>query len=101
MQPYLGHDTHAHTLLPVQGCNVPIQTSLDSGHSVQSNIFYIIEAGGTHPCLCRVLAGFVGHGLMLPPISVVLHASGSQGNCHQPPVQANLFAYMKRCVPVP
>jgi PKD repeat protein/type 1 glutamine amidotransferase len=52
LQYMLGHDEHAHPLQQKTGCSGSIQTSLDSGHSGDANIFAVLEAtytdlGGT------------------------------------------------------
>ncbi len=44
LQYYLGHDEHGHPLQNQTGCTGTIQTSLDSGHGAEANVFAIFEA---------------------------------------------------------
>ncbi|WP_204046448.1 PKD domain-containing protein, partial [Acrocarpospora phusangensis] len=44
IQAYLGHDSHGHPLDQHQGCEGTIQTLSDSGHGIDDNLFYILEA---------------------------------------------------------
>ena len=43
-QPALGHDTHAHPLDEVQGCEGAFTTLSDAGHGGTVNVFYVLEA---------------------------------------------------------
>ncbi|MFF5115014.1 ThuA domain-containing protein [Streptosporangium sp. NPDC000509] len=47
IQAYLGHDSHGHPLDQHQGCEGTIQTLSDSGHGIDDNLFYILEASYT------------------------------------------------------
>ncbi|WP_436759233.1 ThuA domain-containing protein [Streptosporangium sp. V21-05] len=44
IQAYLGHDSHGHPLDQHEGCEGTIQTLSDSGHGIDDNLFYILEA---------------------------------------------------------
>ncbi|RKR86272.1 glucose/arabinose dehydrogenase [Micromonospora pisi] len=63
LQYLLGHDEHAHPLQQKTGCSGSIQTSLDSGHGGDANIFAVLEAtytdlggpGGAAPLTGRSL----------------------------------------------
>jgi PKD repeat protein/type 1 glutamine amidotransferase len=44
LQYLLGHDEHAHPLQQKTGCSGSIQTSQDSGHGGDANIFAVLEA---------------------------------------------------------
>ncbi|WP_083949939.1 ThuA domain-containing protein [Herbidospora yilanensis] len=44
IQAYLGHDSHGHPLDQHEGCAGTIQTLTDSGHGIDDNLFYILEA---------------------------------------------------------
>ncbi len=44
IQAYLGHDSHGHPLDQHEGCEGTIQTLTDSGHGIDDNLFYILEA---------------------------------------------------------
>ncbi|GAA1024344.1 hypothetical protein Aple_099890 [Acrocarpospora pleiomorpha] len=44
LQAYLGHDSHGHPLDQHTGCEGTIQTLTDSGHGVDDNLFYVLEA---------------------------------------------------------
>ena len=51
-QPALGHDQHAHPLQQYRGCQVPVQTLADNGHTVNDQMFYVLDStytdrGGT------------------------------------------------------
>ncbi|MFD0577866.1 ThuA domain-containing protein [Dactylosporangium darangshiense] len=47
LQYLLGHDEHAHPLQQQAGCSGSIQTSLDSGHGADANLFAVLEASYT------------------------------------------------------
>ncbi|WP_098464169.1 ThuA domain-containing protein [Isoptericola jiangsuensis] len=40
----LGHDSHAHPMEELTGCEGTLQTARDEGHGIESNIFWVIEA---------------------------------------------------------
>ncbi|WP_459805221.1 ThuA domain-containing protein [Herbidospora sp. RD11066] len=44
LQAYLGHDSHGHPLDQKAGCSGTIQTLSDSGHGINDNLYYILEA---------------------------------------------------------
>ncbi len=44
LQAYLGHDSHGHPLDQKSGCEGTIQTLSDSGHGINDNLYYILEA---------------------------------------------------------
>ncbi|WP_214111320.1 ThuA domain-containing protein, partial [Acrocarpospora catenulata] len=44
IQAYLGHDSHGHPLDQHAGCEGTIQTLSDSGHGIDDNLFYVLEA---------------------------------------------------------
>jgi len=43
----LGHDSHAHPMDVLGGCEGVFQTARDEGHGIESNIFWVIEASYT------------------------------------------------------
>lgn len=43
----LGHDSHAHPMDVLEGCEGSFQTLRDEGHGIESNIFWVIEASYT------------------------------------------------------
>ncbi len=45
VQPFLGHDTHAHPLHPRQGTSGSFQTMVDAGHAPESDLFTVLRAG--------------------------------------------------------
>ncbi|MFC8923921.1 ThuA domain-containing protein [Cellulosimicrobium sp. NPDC057127] len=40
----LGHDSHAHPMEELTGCEGVMQTARDEGHGIESNIFWVVEA---------------------------------------------------------
>ncbi len=40
----LGHDSHAHPMEELTGCEGTLQTARDEGHGIESNIFWVVEA---------------------------------------------------------
>ena len=42
-QPALGHAQHAHPLETYRGCGGTIQTIIDSGHTSNDNLFYVVD----------------------------------------------------------
>ncbi|GIH06549.1 hypothetical protein Rhe02_46160 [Rhizocola hellebori] len=42
-QPALGHAQHAHPLETYRGCSGTIQTIIDSGHTSNDNLFYVVD----------------------------------------------------------
>ncbi|WP_244286359.1 DUF1349 domain-containing protein [Cellulosimicrobium cellulans] len=40
----LGHDSHAHPMEELSGCEGTLQTARDEGHGIESNIFWVVEA---------------------------------------------------------
>ncbi|MCB7138002.1 ThuA domain-containing protein [Cellulosimicrobium marinum] len=40
----LGHDSHAHPMEELTGCEGTMQTARDEGHGIESNIFWVVEA---------------------------------------------------------
>ncbi|MDH6181903.1 cytochrome c [Microbacteriaceae bacterium SG_E_30_P1] len=43
VHPALGHDSHAHPMEVLEGCEGFIQTTRDDGHGLDANIFWVIE----------------------------------------------------------
>ncbi|GAA3213898.1 ThuA domain-containing protein [Oerskovia jenensis] len=43
----LGHDSHAHPMEELYGCEGVLQTARDEGHGIESNIFWVIEGSYT------------------------------------------------------
>ncbi|WP_125776714.1 ThuA domain-containing protein [Antribacter gilvus] len=39
----LGHDSHAHPMEDLTGCEGMLQTARDEGHGIESNIFWVVE----------------------------------------------------------
>lgn len=44
LSPALGHDSHAHPMEVLNGCEGSFQTSRDDGHGADANIFWVVEA---------------------------------------------------------
>jgi glucose/arabinose dehydrogenase len=44
LQYSFGHDEHAHPIQQYQGCSGTVQTSLESGHGADANVFAVLEA---------------------------------------------------------
>ncbi|WP_265521965.1 ThuA domain-containing protein [Oerskovia flava] len=40
----LGHDSHAHPMEELDGCEGVMQTTRDEGHGIEANIFWVLEA---------------------------------------------------------
>jgi hypothetical protein len=47
VQPFLGHDTHAHPLHPRQGTGGTFQTMVDAGHAPEADLFTVLRASYT------------------------------------------------------
>jgi PKD repeat protein len=47
LQYYLGHDEHGHPIQNYTGCSGTVQTSANSGHGDDSNVFSVFEAAYT------------------------------------------------------
>ena len=43
----LGHDSHAHPMEELYGCEGVLQTARDEGHGIESNIFWVVEGSFT------------------------------------------------------
>ncbi|TBN55448.1 DUF1349 domain-containing protein [Glaciihabitans arcticus] len=44
LTPALGHDSHAHPMEELEGCEGFLQTSRDDGHGAEANLFWVVEA---------------------------------------------------------